>query len=241
MSFFSWWLNYRFRVPRFWRPCWWKDAFWYNVRRFFFFIFNRRPLWSDWEVPAYLTDQFLKATAWMEEGIHGYPGDEAMLEDGIPEHIVEGEYDETRSNRAFAKWKEIIHKMRFAHFYMSFIEDDKFGWMIDNVGERKHCRQWALRKYPYIKEFLTEEYFNTMYDDESLKYSVEMVFGPPAPGKESSKVITFVERVKATGEVVEGGAPSEVLYPHWRIAKELEPQFNEGMDLFRKWYQALWD
>jgi hypothetical protein len=245
MSYFSWWYKNRFlgtgMIPRFWNLFWWKNSFWYGIRRFFFFIVNQYPIWAQWEIPSYLSTIFLKATAWMlPDGTSGFPGLERMLEDGIPESSPYiKERDDARMEKAVAKWKEIIHKIRFAHFYMEFIQDDQFGWMIHNSKDREYCRRWAIKKYPHVKEFLTEEFFNTMYTDESLRYESNMNFVPLSDGPGGSR-IEFTDTLKETGEVIKD-LPIETSYPHLKITKDMEPQFNEGMDLFRKWYQALWD
>lgn len=180
----------------------------------------------------------------LPDGIHGFPGTAIVLDDGIPDFDKDGmpvEYDEARGNLAFAKWKEIIHKIRFAHFYMQFIQEDEFSWMIDTPQERVYARHWALRKYSYVKEFLTEEFFNTMYDDESLKYESKMHSEPcEDENHEGMGQLIFTDLNKETGEVVKD-LPFETKYPNYRIMKELKPQFEEGMDLWRKWYQSLWD
>ena len=187
-----------------------------------------------------MTDIFLKATDWLEEGSHGYPGMLAMLDDGIADDEPYDEArDDPREKLAVAKWKEIIHKIRFAHFYMAFIQEDEFFWMIDDVKDREYARRWALKKYKYVKEFLTEEFFNTMYDDESLKYETKMDM-IDVPGKDYGQ-IKFHTIYKPTGEDLEERVSSDVTHPQWRIAKELKPQFDEGMELWKRWYQALWD
>ncbi len=243
-SYFAWWFKCRVQGKFWFHPfsaSWWKDAVWYNIKNFFFFIVYKYPRWAQWSIPGHLSDTFLKATAWMlPDGLHSYPGVENVLEDGIPD-FVDGmpvEYDEERNNKAFAKWKEIIHKMRFAHFYMQFIQEDEFGWMINNVQEREYARRWALKKYAHVKEFLTEEYFNSMYTDESLKYASKMDMDKEVEG--GGHQIIFIDTNKETGEVVKD-LPFETKYPHYKMAKEMEPQFKEGMDLWRKWYQSLWD
>lgn len=245
LSCILWWLRYRFKpaLPHLDSSYWWRDTLIYNPKNFFFRLRYGFDRWARWGIDTYLTDQFLKISYWMGQHTHGRPCD--ILSDGETHEYTyddKGECsqaDKDYDERALKAWANTIRKIRFSHFYMKFIQEDEFGWMIENREDRKNAFLWARKKYWYVREFITWRWWLQMYTTESLRYDSKMNFSEIDPETMLGS-ITFTDTDKKTGMVVED-LPLEVKYPHHKLAGELKPQFEEGLNLFRKYYQNLWD
>lgn len=226
ISYFLWYLKYRIRLSNIFTKFWWKDRF-YNIKDSFFYLKYKIPKYTIWGISPYISEQILKTLWWMGKETHGYPNDFADL-------------PEIEASRI---WSEIIHKIRFAHFYVNFIIEDPFGWMIESVEDRTNCLTWAKKKFWYAEDFLTAEFFENMFTNESLKYTLNMNFhekekaDPVCP--KGTKFITIETIEKATGKVVE--IDSSITHPARKIEQDLLLEYEEGMNLFSKYYQNLWD
>jgi hypothetical protein len=236
-SYFRWWTRYRLSLFRPFRG-WWLKERWYDLKNLIHFLKHGITERDTWNIYSMLTTKFLKASHWLAQpgNGHGYP---AGLEGSQTVASIDPTaYDnDATPSPEFLQWKEILHKMRFAHFYIQFIEEDEFSWMINSRKDRKNCYKWARKHYKYLSDFLTWRFFLQMYTNESFKYTTKMLF-IEEPGKDYGE-IKFEDSLTATGEVVD--LPIGIKYPHVEIAKKQFPEYEEGMELFKKYYKSLWD
>ena len=95
-----------------------------------------------------------------------------------------------------------------------------------------------MRKYPYIRDLLTWDLWCEMFTDFSINLDYDLHSTKLEDGSGLSQVhIDVIDR--NTKKVVE--AAIEVTNPRFKVIKDLKPQFDLGMENFKKYYQNLWD
>jgi len=222
IKYFKWWFKYIFiGSPILFSSYWFKNTFIYKPREFVFKLIYGIPKEAYWGLSSYISEVYLKGSYHMNKHLSGYPANLSEQE----------KFDPDTDDSNFEKWKEILQKIRFSHFYYVFIMNESFSWMINNVEQRNFCKDWARKKYFYVAEFLTDEYWETMFTDKSLDYETTMDY--------NSDQVEFITINKITKEVVDISYDEQ--YPYNKVIKDMLPKYDEGMELFKKYYLNLWD
>lgn len=200
----------------------------------FFYKINNGFERHDRLAPHYKTSSdFLKLTYWLVPALK-----EKSARVGIPYSIFVDK--ETQKELPFDKAVElyisVIEKVRFAHFYLLYIEDEQFGYLINDRTERKAAFVHLLKKHPYLKDLMTWKLFLSMYTNESLKYTIKMTSEKMDNGHYSCDFFTINKKTK---EVVD--LPREITNPEEKVAKDLLYKYEEGIKLYFEHYRSFGD
>lgn len=212
------------------------DEFTYFFRRFF----KDHGMSSEekWSCDFCIATYSLKCLYWLNKKTYGYPFAAAIKKDGNAVEENDTEYDtEYDDKKSHDNWHEIIHKIRFALFYTTFINADMFSYIIDSKEEREFCYKWAQKKYWYVTDFLTKEFFEKAYNDASLNFEIKTKFI-----ETEDKNLLELDVKTLDKETKKEVNPSfEEKFPLVKMQKELLPQYEEGIKLFAKYFHNLWD
>lgn len=235
ISYFLWWIKYRGKavIPRIWSLFWWKNTIknYFGLRDLVFFIFHGFKAWERWDVYSGVATYFLKISYWMSNNTMG-----------IPSSFLENTSSDPEENNLFynsrkQEWMKIINKIRFSFFYVNFIVNDYFSWMINSNEDKKNCLRWARKKFWYMQEFLTDDWWNSMYTPESFMYTTKLT----TDEKDSSTFTCTVDVIHKNTKEVVNNVPPEIICPHLKLLEDLKDQYIEGLDLFKQYYLDLWD
>jgi len=193
-----------------------------------------------WNIPRHLSEEFLKVSYWMEDKIDVYPASlsqEFSLKTVYSMISLPLYQDDYAPNVYLRLWKSFIYKMRFAHFYLNYIENDNFSHLINSKSDKDYCKKWAKKKYWYLSDFLTDEWWDKFFPEEKIKYEFKWDYIPVDETKEDF-MLDFYLMDKKTKEIIKP-------VPEWyktnaKMCKEYSPQYEEGLNLFKKYYLSLW-
>lgn len=220
-------LKWRWRVRGFHLSRFYFKDIWYDMIDFFKkSLISHGISTSEIYNPDYAIAEYaLKVLHWMSKGTSG-----------VPSNI----YDENNENEeeSWKKWSEIINRIRFSFFYFLFIQDDRLGYKISKPEDKEFCRKWSCKKYWYVKDFLTKEFFEEAYPDEMFNYDSKIVTEEVKDRTDvvGIKIITFDKRTNQQVDV-----SSEVTNSIYKMEIEKRSQYEEGLQLFAKYFGSLWD
>jgi len=137
------------------------------------------------------------------------------------------------------QWQKIIHDIRFAFFYFLFIYNDLLSDKITTPEEKNYCRRWAQRKYWYVRDFLTKEFFDERYLDYIFDYEIKTEQNP-SKNQNGIDEIKIKMVHKKTGEELSYEKTKELLLPEEHMVEKYHKDFETGLEYFKKYFIDLW-
>jgi hypothetical protein len=210
LGYLQWWLKYR--PGALWRA--FTDFIFDNgFKKLYTFLLNDGVRYSDsWSMDSALSRKFLIMSYEFGKKTNGYPSNISTIEE----------------------WQDIISKIRFAHFWV--LQEEIFNaWMIESQEERFYFWIWTRKVYPWCKDFLSWRFFKNMISDEHCDYdiSIEKI----KEKDEDLYEMKFVYKNRISGRM-SNNPPKN--YNSYDFQAECEKKYNDGMELFVKYYRNLW-
>jgi hypothetical protein len=233
IGFIKWWMKNFFYPRKFFRAYFWKDVYHYGIR-------SQIHAWTNggvhfrhyWSPSTVCSEMYLKITRNYIKNCRGTSVD-FFKED--PSSNSGFDDSEQGSIDARLLQRKTFRKVRFAHFFTLFIQDDKFSYYINNEEERRYCFLWARKKYWWANDFITWKWWCQMYTDESIHVGTKMTW-VKIPDSENYTLETDTTD-RRTGESIDENLDAE--YPHLVLSRKYQADFEEGMRLYAKHYYCF--
>lgn len=219
-------------LPRLTSHYFWKDIFYYNPKEFIFKLRYGIAKWETWNPDTGIAHHILK-TLWFMRDPQGYP---VSLIKEEPYCEISAEVSDDYGKQ----WNSIIKTIRFSFFYYLFISDNLLRYEMDSAKEKEYCRTFAKKKYWYVRDFLTKEFFDEMYPDYIFDYDLKMG-SKPCEDKKGYSELTIATIRKDTGEEIKDETIKGSLSPERAVAEKYKATYEKGFDYFKKYFRNLWD
>jgi hypothetical protein len=141
-------------------------------------------------------------------------------------------YNEQYDSQLLNKWHNIIRQIRFAFFYYLFILNDFIFYIPFSSKDKEYYKKYIRKKYWYVKDFLTDSYFNYLMPDSIFEYIYN---------KEKNKYIHLpTQTTISRSDYITLFSNSDNLPVYDFIQEPLENYYKKGMELFIQFFEFLW-